>query len=83
MIAGGYDQIDLPPIEPVTTRINLYRAVCVLPAPRHRGGAGRQARSLAVLPRERANRRSSARLPANELQATDRSDRRHVRRDDQ
>ncbi len=28
MLAHAYDHIDLPPIKPVTTRINLHRSVC-------------------------------------------------------
>ena len=62
-LAHAYDHIDLPPIKPITTRINLHRdAVPVLQAARHREAAVRHAARLAVRPRHRCAGDVSARL---------------------
>src|SRR4026208_217658 len=72
-LAKEYDHIDIPPIRPTTTRIELFRA----PWPRRqgRGGGGpprRHARGHAVRSGHHVNRHVSARLPDGRLQAADR-----------
>ena len=48
-LAHAYDHIDLPPIKPVTTRINLHRSVLpVLQAARHGASARRHAAGQSV-----------------------------------
>src|SRR5450755_4837685 len=80
-LARVWDHVDLPPIKPITTRINLFRATCPCCKARYREGAGRQARGLAVRSRHKGCGRLSARLPDGRLQASDRAVRRPVRPD--
>ena len=69
-LAHAYDHIDLPPIKPVTTRINLHRAQC--PCCKRRvtaQAARRHAAGQSVRAGHRLDRRLSARLPHGQLQS--------------
>jgi transposase len=81
-LARAWDHVDLPPIKPITTRINLFRATC--PCCKARVTAQAPADmpgGLAVRTRHKGCGRLFARLPDGRLQASDRAVRRPVRPD--
>jgi hypothetical protein len=81
-LAKAWDHVDLPPIKPITTRVNLFRATC--PCCKARVTAQAPAdmpEGIAVRARHTGCGRLSARLPDGQLEASDRVVRRPVRPD--